>query len=330
MRFFGKRVVKFAMHLLGIALFAVILLKVEINDVFESFKRIDLMYGLSVMVILIAFTFVKGLRWRTIVAQQGINVSVMRSFRIYSASLYLGFITPGKIGDFAKSLYLIGRGMPIGRSIYSSFLDRLLDLVFLVITGYAGILVFPGIFENQVLVGTLLFIVIVTVSCLVFWRRELLKKVARKFASSVIPERYRQGLDSGFTQLLDEFKSLEPAGMVRIVLLTLLAWIMHYSVFIILAQAFVAEVSIRIIIIAISVSIFTSLLPVSISGLGTRELVLILIFGSVGFSKESAVTFSLSFIAIYIIQGAIGLISWFSSPFDAEGEGVKGSTHSEA
>jgi hypothetical protein len=67
---------------------------------------------------------------------------------------------------------------------------------------------------------------------------------------------------------------------------------------------------------SISAAIFVGLIPISISGIGTRDFVLIMIFSRVGLTEEQAVTFSLTFIGVYIIIGLAGLVCWLSAPFN--------------
>jgi len=60
-------------------------------------------------------------------------------FRYYAASLFWGIITPDRIGEAAKIIYLKKKGVSVGRGDLSVVLDRLLDLSLLLLLTFFGI-----------------------------------------------------------------------------------------------------------------------------------------------------------------------------------------------
>ena len=310
--------VRIAFQLLGLLLFIVILIRVDLSEVLQYFGYLDFTDGLIILAVLVTFTFVKGLRWRLLVSGQGLEISRFRAFSIYSAGLYLGIVTPGRVGDFIKSLYLINRGYPAGKSIFSSLVDRMLDLIFLVVIGYISLLFFPGIFRNQYLLSTLILVLTLMIAILLFWRRDLVSKAAKKFTSIIFPSKIVDKTDKAITDVLGEFETLDKVSSAGVLLLTVAGWILHFFTFIYFVRILSIDISIPLLIASVSAAIFTAILPVSLFGLGTRELVLIVIFGSIGLSREAAVAFSFSFILVYIVQSVIGMICWLTGPFHSE------------
>ena len=65
----------------------------------------------------------------------------------------------------------------------------------------------------------------------------------------------------------------------------------------------------------VSISNIISLLPVSVSGIGTRDVLLIALFSQVGLSAESAVGFSFMFLVFFSGMSALfGFIAWTLNP----------------
>jgi uncharacterized membrane protein YbhN (UPF0104 family) len=64
----------------------------------------------------------------------------------------------------------------------------------------------------------------------------------------------------------------------------------------------------------VTIATFVSLIPISIAGIGTRDIVLIGVFGSVGIEPEKAVAFSLLILLLLVFNGVIGLFLWFKNP----------------
>jgi uncharacterized protein (TIRG00374 family) len=302
----------------GIALFAVILSRVDVKEVAAAYRRFNLFYLGYSFVTMALFILIKSIRWKRIVALQGVDVPVSRSFRIYSAGLYLGVITPGRIGDFAKSIYLINSGMEPGRAIFSPLADRIFDIVFLVVFGYISLLLIPGIFHNQMLLSSLLVLVLVVAILAIALRRDLLKRFTKRFAEATVPKRFRVSLNRVVCDALDGFGLLTAAKTAEIALLTVAALSLQYLFLIVAARVLGIDVSITVLAAAISAAVFVSLLPVSLLGLGTRDAVLILIFSRVGISRELAIAFSFMFILTYCIIGIFGLFCWLTVPFGQE------------
>jgi hypothetical protein len=302
---------------LGVALFAVILTRVDLGKIWIAYRHIKLSHAISGIALLFALTLLKSLRWRRIVSTQRVEVPVSMAFRLYAASLYLGVVTPGHIGDFAKSFYLMGRGMTAGKAIFSSLADRLFDIVFLAVIGYASLLFFPGIFTDQLLMSSVLLALVATTVAALMCRREFLKRFVRKFLSGMPNWGIRASIDRIATESIGEFGLLGIRTSTIAALLTLAAWMAHYLFFIIFAKALGLGASIPVLIVSVSAAVFVALIPVSLSGLGTRDLALILIFSRAGLTREAAVTFSFAFILVYIIQGFTGLLCWMSVPLNA-------------
>ncbi|MFA4946984.1 MAG: lysylphosphatidylglycerol synthase transmembrane domain-containing protein [Candidatus Krumholzibacteriia bacterium] len=318
MKIFTGKWLRILFQAAGIALFIAILSRVDVREVAAAYRRFNLFYLLYVFVTMVLFILVKSIRWKRIVALQGVEVPVSSSFKIYAAGLYLGVITPGRVGDFAKSLYLINSGMEPGKAIFSPLLDRMLDIGFLIVFGYVSLLFFPGIFKNQLLLSSLLVVVLAVAILAISRRRDLLKRFAQRFVRAIIPMRFRVSLNAVVSDTLDEFGLLTAGRTAEIAFLTMAAMLLQYLFLIVAAKVLGIDVSITILTAAISAAIFTSLLPVSFLGLGTRDAVLILIFNRVGISKELAMAFSFIFVLVYCIIGLLGLCCWLTAPFKQE------------
>jgi uncharacterized protein (TIRG00374 family) len=327
MKLLSTRWVRILFQALGVALFIIILTRVDVREIARSYRRIGPFHAVFGVTLLFLLTLLKADRWKKIVAAQGTNVPLGRAFKIYAASLFLGVVTPGHVGDFAKSLYLVNAGLSAGRALFSSFVDRFFDIIFLAVIGCVSLLFFPGIFRNQLLVSFLLLALVIVAIAAFFLRRDILQRLMKRFVSGMPGSAFRTNIDRVITEGLGEFGTLRLREVALVTVLTLFAWIAHYLFFIVWANALVPAASPAVIVLCVSVAIFTALLPVSISGLGTRDLVLILLFSRVGLSREAAVTFSSSFILVYLIQGLTGLVCWLTAPFRAESAAVKpGST----
>jgi uncharacterized membrane protein YbhN (UPF0104 family) len=66
---------------------------------------------------------------------------------------------------------------------------------------------------------------------------------------------------------------------------------------------------------AVALGSLITLLPISISGLGTREAAMIAYLATVGIPAEAALSFSLLvFVTFYVAGGLIGAVAWWIKP----------------
>ena len=84
-----------------------------------------------------------------------------------------------------------------------------------------------------------------------------------------------------------------------------------------LTIAMQVEISFLNVCFFMALSSLVTFLPISISGLGTRDAILIYLFSIINISKENAVVFSLLiFITFYINGGLLGAIFFNTNPIN--------------
>jgi len=306
--------------ILGILLFVVILSRIDLREVGRQFRNTNIKLLLLSITAIFVLIVIKSARWKYIARIQGTEIPLGKSILAYTASLYLGIVTPGRIGDFAKSYYLYKSGMSAGKALFSSLIDRLFDIIILLIIGYLSLFFFPDIIKNQILSTSLLFLLIIALILIVISKRKIIVKLIRRFVSGVKFLKKGERVSELIEDMLNEFSLLNLTSTVKITLLTLTATIFHYSYFVISAKALGINIPLGTLILCISAAIFVGLIPVSIAGVGTRDAALIVLFSHIGHTREEAISFSFVFILSYLIIGIVGFICWNLAPFRMEKE----------
>ena len=70
-----------------------------------------------------------------------------------------------------------------------------------------------------------------------------------------------------------------------------------------------------------AISNLISFIPISISGLGTRDATLIYLFSLIGLKPELAVSYSfLVFIVFFVCGGLMGAVAWWIKPLPISGK----------
>ena len=233
---------------------------------------------------------------------------------MYAAAMYIGALTPGRIGDFIKVLYLKEDGYSFGKSFATVLLDRLFDLSSLLLLGYAGMLLFITLFERTITI--LSCILAGTFSLILFflYKKDLSRRILEYISSHFIPEKYREKTKTGFSDLYNSIKTLKTNQLILATVMTFFGWIIYFLTMYLLAFSIGIDIPFLYLATCVSISAVITLIPISISGIGTRDATLIILFSYLGLSKESAIAFSMMILITFAFNGAIGLIAWLKKP----------------
>lgn len=302
------------MRLLGLLLLVALLARLDAGAVYEAMRRADLRLILLAVLLDAPLIFLKTLRWQGILRAQAIDMPVWPAFLAYFGSLFIGFLTPGRLGEFVKAVHVTQDcGASSGQAFASVLADRLFDLYALVLVGGAALLALST--EGAPALALVGLVVALTAPLALFlhprafgWLQRQAGRLgglaARLFAEGGWLAEMRAGI-----------MQLRWPTMVTAVLLTALAYALFFGQCYLLALALGLPVSYVTVSYAVALGSLVTLIPISISGLGTREAVMIAYLGAAGIAPEPALTFSLLvFATFYLAGGLMGAVAWWLKP----------------
>lgn len=285
---------------------------VDVNKIVYYIKQANGKIYILSLFLLFPLYFFKSLRLYNILLSQGIRYSIFNVFIIYFSSNFLGFITPGRIGEFAKIIYLKQeKNISISKSFPPIILDRFYDLYFLVILGIIGC-IYYNILQRFHYLAYVIFCIIL-IFPYIFFNYRILKKILDKlqFLKKFIK------VDKFFITYIEEIRNIIN---VRQILFGFFLTSIAYSFFFVQCKFILISLNINIsyinIILIMSITNIITFLPISISGIGSRDLILMFLFFSIlDMEKELAISYSVMlFIAFNLIGGVIGFIFWLIKP----------------
>src|SRR3989338_1097834 len=128
-------------RLTGIIILIFILTRIDYRLMAAQLSRINILFFLLINALLFPAIFFKALRWNYLLKTQGIEYPFKNALTSYLGAIFVGIITPGRVGECTKAVYLKNeKDVPATKSLSSIFLDRIFDLYFLVLIGGIGIL----------------------------------------------------------------------------------------------------------------------------------------------------------------------------------------------
>lgn len=276
---------------------------------FEIIKKSQFEQIITVSFLFPLYVALKILRWWSILYVLGIKYKRKEIIKTYLSSMFLGIVTPGKIGDFAKVIYLKNDcSVSIGRGSSSVLIDRLLDLGFLLITGIVGILVF-SINEDVLKIFLFLMILIFIIFILFTWEQFII------WMSLILPKQIRAKSHNFLKDFNRGFRDILTTRFLIPILISTIIFFVFYVQCYFLAIGLNIHIEFVKLCTYIAVMTIITLVPISISGIGPRDVVLIYFFSLEGLSKETAIAYSFMYLILFSIFGAlIASIGWYTKP----------------
>jgi len=297
----------------GLILFVLILSRMDLGEIFQNIKNINFSYILLAIIITFPIILSKSLCWNYIKKQQGIKYKLKDSILMHLSSIYVGLITPGKIGELSKALYLKKDGYSMGKSLVSGILDRISDFVFLLFFIFFGSLFFLVILQKQILF--LIFgIILAIIVFLIFSKIGLTKWFINKLFNKLVPKKYQKTWKLNFQDFINDLKNYKLKHYLIIFLITTFSWVFYYIQMFILAKGLGINIPILYLAISVTIAGLITLIPISISGIGTRDAALLILFAPFAITTEQIITFSALILLVSLFATLVGLICWLIKP----------------
>ncbi|MGD2205744.1 MAG: lysylphosphatidylglycerol synthase transmembrane domain-containing protein [Anaerolineae bacterium] len=311
------RLRQIAFRLSGLGLLALILVKLDLKATAAALANVRWSYLLAAVAANLLLFGLKSWRWRELLRMQGSVYPWRDAFLAFVAGLFLGLVTPGRVGEMGKAFYLEqDQGMPLSEGLASVLMDRLFDLYTILVLGAIGLAWF-----RLIPTWAMVLVAIGTGAALLLPFALLSEQLAAAGLGLVrrlpIVRRY----DTRLTEATERFqRALQPLltpGLIAPLGLTLAAYALFFGQGQLLTLALALPMDIVYLAVCLSVAGVITVLPISISGLGTRDAILIGLFAPLGIRAERAVAFStLFFLTFYIGGGAIGAVAWLLKPLE--------------
>ncbi|MEO5952580.1 MAG: lysylphosphatidylglycerol synthase transmembrane domain-containing protein [Chloroflexia bacterium] len=295
----------------GTALFVALLVWLDLrgdlkfDDIFATLGKANIFLVALSILLYMAFVTVKAARWRLVSRDMGMPMTWGQAWRIYAIGLAAGTFTPGQAGDALKAWYLQRMGYGLGRGLGSSLLDRLFDVAALALLGLLGVAVYGGKFAGQT--PALIGLTLLCLAVVAFFAYNR----TRQWAVNLVMRRLARTRDQGSGNA-EQSKawSLRRETLLSVSLLTIASFAI--SIFRVWLLAAALGVALGPLEVSGYVGLTTAaaLVPVSVGGIGTRDVVSALALQQLGFAPQVGVALSLLILLLNFSQAVAGWIVW--------------------
>lgn len=280
-RFFLNWGIKF----IGIILLIALLRRIDITRFFKVLKQFRWSEIILLEIISAVVILTKALRFKILAGKYSVPIDLKKSTIIYGSSMFFSTITPGRVGDFIKIFQLKNlyhTSLPKGA--YLSIVDRIFDLLTIALVSLFGLAL---IIPVKIIIGSLLIGLILVFSILILGRKYLAGMVFQFVVW--VGKRLKFDLENVETPQLFSRRLVMPG------LFSLIPNGLIFLQMILIAK--ISRVAIQPLEITgiLALGNLISMLPVTISGLGTRDATFVYLLAKQGIPSTQALTLSLSF-----------------------------------
>ncbi len=299
--------------LIGLVLLAWVLSKLDLNGMRAAIARVSTPVLVMSSASFMFNALLKAARWQGLLRAQGIVVPARVTLAAFLSGQFYGQVTLGRVGEFFRVEALLERGVSAGAALASSVFDRVLDLfLVLLVGGVLGALVL-----GNTQLAALAFAVMAGGAFGIWSLLSSLGAPDSRWAA-----RFRESLAGGrgFARLptlvhdlaQGIYPMVRPAPLWRALGWTLISWFFYYNALFVLADGLGLHVSRVLLTATAAAAALSALLPITISGLGARELIYVAVLQRNGVPGEVAAVLSLLHLFVMTISaigfGLLGVI----------------------
>jgi uncharacterized protein (TIRG00374 family) len=319
-----SRWLSYILPFIGLAIFIYIISGTGVGNILETFRNVNPLHLIPFPIFTLFILLIRGFRWQVLLRMVGIPYTMWRSTAVWSIGFFAAAITPGKVGDAIRVLYVSkDTEKNFGECFLTVFIDRLMDLVTVVLFGMVTTVLFSYYYiEIPSLWIIFLAIFGFFVLLLAAMSRRLMRKIIRPIFNILVPKKYKDQMSLNFNSFYDSLKMYikKWKGTLYVLILTFMYWALVFCLAWYVTYMLKIEISLGYLFIIMPMVTLVELIPISISGLGTREAAAIYFFSVVGISSAYAVSFSIT----YLIMGTyltsfVGFIFWLRNPVKLRG-----------
>ncbi len=308
------RRLKSFLPLIGIILFIYILKEVGLDNLYRALSGMNMLLLILSLSIFIPRVLISTYKWKMIAEKQDINVKFLKMVKINLIGLFYGTVTPLWLGDWVRIFYLKEESScPLGRCASNVIIDQLIEFFSLFVLSIFGSFILLKKFPSLFFMVFLFFIFLLAVA-IFFMEKKRSKRILGVIYKYIIPSRLKEFMANEFQYFYENIPPL--SYLIKPLVVEIFSYLLFFTQIYIVALSLSLSIPYIHFVLIYPISSLIGMIPITISGFGTREGALINLLSIYGVAKENAVALSITgyFITIFIPAMIGGLLSIFYSP----------------
>ena len=305
---------KSLLKLIGPFLFIILLIRViDPREAASYLKELAPKSALISILFFPVIMYTMTLRWWIICRRINLKAPLNNLFKINYVSWFISNIPISGITFILKIVYLKEEEFPVGRSFISVTLEKLFDVIGLLVFGLYPLFYFPNNIMNSKMLAIILGLASLGLCVGILFRNKIIEVIAKVLRNRLI----KQGQDA-----TDNFKSdlkkywskFDVRTFFIIIALSICIGFLNSLVLYTLARALEIQISFGLAIGCAALISIANIFPVTLNGLGTRDAVLVLTFSLMGYPGEAAIALGCVAFFWVVLFKFSGVFFWLRRP----------------
>ncbi len=288
---------------------AVVIHKVGGRNVLDALRQFPPMVFLAAVGAYCLMQALKALRLKLLLHAAELSVAYLRVLAIYFIGMFFNTALPTIVGgDAVRVGYLFRETGHFERAAAATLTERAMGMGALVVIALAG-LAFGAAELTHAVVWSVVWASGCVVAALLLFFAPWVYRLARKFTANLrLRKLHRMAVR------LEEAMAFYRQRMSIVAVAVTISFIgqfMMIAIYFLVARGLGMEIEPEFFLIAAPVSVLISMVPITISGLGVREVCWVLLLATRGVSRADAVALSLLWFAVATASGLFGAPAFF-------------------
>jgi uncharacterized protein (TIRG00374 family) len=279
-------------------------------ELWRTVKEADWLLLVAAVATNAPIVHLKVVRWQKLLAARGYHYPLGRTYLAVLSSLYLGMVTPGRVGDALRIQYVKHDiDVPYPEGLAATLMDRFCDLYVLAAVVALGTVHFASALSSDLANITWAAVAIAVLAPSALLLKGPVELLSR--ALSRLTKRWHASMDA----LLATLRGLVGKSLLVAILLTIASFAVNYFQGWLVARALGIGLSYADVASLLATTSLLGLMPISVSGVGVRELFLALVFPALGLLAAQGVAFGLMvFLCNHLAIVFAGFVAWQIAP----------------
>ncbi len=296
-KFIGKNCLRF----IGIGILIFFYVRWDFFDILKSVRNTDIVFFTGAIVCVNMVVLLQACRGYILLDKECSKLEFLTYVRFYFVTMAASMVSPGRVGAVTQVPLLHQRGIGVDTAFANVLYDKLCDLIgFLAMGAFFGIL----ITENRI-VNPLFLIFLCGIILIIMWYLDRFFIIASKLLDRFFP-RLSGKLNGKRIKIKNEIKIY---ALILTVFRLFGAVAIHWFV----ARSAGMTFPLTLLAAAAAFGALSTLLPVSVMGIGLREGIFLLLFSGRGYTEEQILTFAFLMLLAYLSTIPIGIFIALSS-----------------
>lgn len=256
--------------IISLSILLYLLYKLNFSEVYKTILAVSIFIIILIILRYFGLVFINSLNLKILTKSLRLRVSLPTLFKYNLLSYAVGQYSPGRAGEISLAYFLNKKGISYGEGTAVFIMDKLISTFALIVFSIFGFFIFfPKILAIKV---SLLLIAFLAGLCFF-----LILKKTRKFAKKYILRKYSSKF-KGFSRNLLYLLKRKKRFLLLNVLITFGRILFGGYIIYLILLFFDIKISFFLVPTISSVGIISSSLPISISGLGVRESIVVYLY----------------------------------------------------